>query len=295
VSKNSDTQNKKSGIVLILGRPNVGKSTFLNNIIGQKVSITSPKSQTTRRSIKAIYEDPRGQLLFIDTPGIFKKALDPLSKKINARVLDSMENEFDVVLYMVDHTRARGYEEGRVLGLVRKIKKPIFLLVNKIDVKEPSFLAEYRYLEDETDKVFLVSALKKMHLKPVINEIFNLVNRKYPIIDTKDMPIPVVNVHAKEFLEELIREKIYIFARQEVPYKTRVEVTKIEEKKNGMLHINAIIYTLDKRYKRMLIGRAGRMVEEIGRAARKEIELSANKKVFLDLKVDVDYHLLTNF
>lgn len=295
MSKKDKIEEKKAGIVLILGRPNVGKSTFLNNIIGQKVSITSPKSQTTRRSIKAVYEDIRGQLLFIDTPGIFKKALDPLSKKINARVLDSMESEFDVVLYMVDHTRARGYEEGRVLGLVRKIKKPIFLLINKIDTREPSFLAEYRYLEDETDKVFLISALKKTHLKPVLAEIFNLVNRAYPIIDTKDIPVPIVNLHAKEFLEELIREKIYLFARQEVPYKTRVEVTKIEEKKNGMLHIDATIFTLDKRYKRMLIGKAGRMVGEIGRAARKEIELSANKKVFLDLKVDVDYHLLTNF
>ncbi len=285
---------KKAGVVLLLGRPNVGKSTFLNNVIGRKVSITSPKSQTTRFPIKAVYEDERGQLLFIDTPGIFKKAEDRLSKTINRKTMQALKDDFDMVLYMVDHTRHRDFEEGKVVGIIREIDKPVILAVNKIDVREDSYLPEYRYLEDEVDEVFVISALKKMHIKPLMEALFKRAKRKYPIIETENLVHPAVNVHSREYLEELIREKIYLFTRQEVPYKTAVKVEEISERDNGTLYIKAAIYTLDKRYKKMLIGREGRMVKEIGMAARKELELSANRKVFLDIRVEVDYHLLDN-
>ena len=128
---------KKSGIVLLLGRPNVGKSTLLNTLIGQKVSITSPKSQTTRAPLKA--------LLFIDTPGVFLKAQDKLSKTINRRTMSSVQDDFDVVLYIVDQTRPRDYEEGRVAGISRTITKPKILVINKADVIEPNYYAEYRF------------------------------------------------------------------------------------------------------------------------------------------------------
>lgn len=283
---------KKSGIVLILGRPNVGKSTFLNNIIGKKVSITSPKSQTTRSVIKAVYEDEQGQLLFIDTPGIFKKAQDKLSKKINKRALESLKKEFDVVLYMIDHTRHRDYEEGKVLGLVRKIHKPVILVINKVDIKTPSYLAEYRFLEDEIDEVFLISSLKRKHIKPLIESIFMKVKRKYPLVDTNNQVFPGLKIHSQEFIEELIREKIYLFTRQEVPYKTLVKVEEIKHRENKTLYIKAMLFVSDKRYKKMLIGKDGRMIKEISMAARKEIELSRNQRVYLELRVGVDYHLI---
>lgn len=277
---------------MLIGRPNVGKSTFLNNVVGQKVSITSPKSQTTRFAIKAIYEDERGQLLFIDTPGVFKKAEDKLSKLINKRTLNEIETDFDIAVYMVDHTRHRDREEGRVLGIVRQIKKPKILVINKIDIKNPSYLSEYRFIEDEIPEVYAISALKRLHLKPLLNALFQKAPRGYPLIEREKIIYPGVNINSKMFIAELIREKIYLFTRDEVPYKTTVVVEEISERNNGVLYIKALIYVLDKRYKKMLIGRQGQKITQIGTVTRKELELSTNKKVYLDLKVEVDYHLL---
>jgi GTP-binding protein Era len=282
---------KRCGVVLILGRPNVGKSTFINAILNRKVSITSPRPQTTRRPLKAIYEDERGQLLFIDTPGIFKKAEDLLSKRINQKTLEAVNDNFDLVLYMIDHTRHRDFEEGRVLGLVRQIKKPKILLINKIDEQKESYLAEYHFLEDEVDEVFKISALKKQHLKPVLETIFNKVNRPYPLLDSSEFVGGVTNMHSRDYLEDIIREKIYLFTRQEVPYKTEVKVEEIKERNTGVLYIRATILTADKRYKKILIGKNGQKVQEIGYNARKELEVATEKKVYLDLKVEADYHL----
>ncbi len=282
---------KKAAIILVIGRPNVGKSTFLNNIIGQKVSITSPKSQTTRFPIKALYEDERGQLLFIDTPGVFKKAQDRLSKLINKKTLQAAAEDFDIVLYMVDHTRHRDIEEGRVLGIVRQIKKPKILVINKIDIKKPSYFAEYRFIEDEIPEVYKISALKKLHLKPLLAGLFAKATRPYPLIKYEQVVYPALNLNSRMFIEELIREKVYLFTRQEVPYKTTAVVEEISERKNGALYIKAVIFVLDKRYKKILIGRDGQKIAQIGTVARKELELSTNKKVYLDLRVEVDYHL----
>jgi len=117
----------KQGVVLLIGRPNVGKSTFANNLIGQKVAITSPKPQTTRFPIQAIYQEKRGQIILVDTPGIFGRAKDFLSKKINEKTLKTINQEIDIILYMVDPTRKRDFEEAKVLGIVRKINKPKIL------------------------------------------------------------------------------------------------------------------------------------------------------------------------
>lgn len=290
--KTSIIPTKKAAVVLLLGRPNVGKSTFLNNVIGTKISITSPKSQTTRFPIKAIYEDERGQLLFIDTPGIFKRAEDRLSKQINKKAFAAIADDFDIALYMVDHTRHRDFEEGKVLGIVRKIKKPVILVVNKIDIKDPSYLSEYRFLEEEIEEVHLISSLNRIHIKPLLESLFEKAPRNYPLIDPKDLGYPALNLNSRQFVEELIREKVYLFTREEVPYKTAVRIHDLKEHKNGALYIKAEVLTLDKRYKKMLIGSGGRMIKEIGMATRKELELARGKKVFLDLTVGVDYHIL---
>jgi GTP-binding protein Era len=284
----------KQGKVLLIGRPNVGKSTFLNNLIGQKVSITSPKPQTTRFPIKALYQDERGEIIFIDTPGLMRKTEDLLSENINKKTLQALNEEVDVVLYMVDPTRKRDFEEARVLGLVRQIEKPKILVLNKIDLwqtgKKNDYSAQYKFLEEEFSDVFYISALKKLHFKPLIKRIFELLPEKKGEKFENLNPYPVLNIDAKTFVAELIREKVFLMMGEEIPYTTTAIVDEIDERKNGVIYIKARILTNNDRYKKMLIGKEGRKIKEIGSYARKEIELATGKKVYLDLQVETDPH-----
>ncbi len=280
------------GKVLLVGRANVGKSTFVNNVIGQKVAITSPKPQTTRFSIRALYEEERGKIIFVDTPGIVGKAKDYLSKRINEKTLQILNENVDVVIYMVDATRKRDFEESKVLGLVRKINKPKILVINKIDDPGKSFIPQYKFLEEEFKDVFQISAINNMHVKPLLEKIFEYLPEKN--IDSEKLPpdlvYPIINLDSKIFLGELIREKIFLMMGEEIPYTTTVIVDQISERKNGTTYIKARILTTNDRYKGMLIGAAGRKIKEIGSYARKEIALAINKKVFLDLNIEVDAH-----
>lgn len=282
---------KKSGKVLLVGRPNVGKSTFLNTLIGQKVAITSPKPQTTRFAIRALYEDERGSLLFIDTPGIFGKAEDKLSKSINKSTLQTVHEDVDIVVYMVDHTRRRDFEEGKVLGLVRKMDKPKILVINKIDKQEKSYLAQYAFLKSEFSDVFEISALHHLHYPKLIDRIFELVpfESEKTQIENRN-PYPIVNLDSTIFIAELIREKVFLMMGEEIPYTTTAVVDSIKNRSDDLIYIKARILTTQVRYKRMLIGAAGRKIKEIGAYARKEIELAINKKIYLDLTVEVDPH-----
>ncbi len=281
----------KQGTVLLIGRPNVGKSTFLNNILGQKVAITSPKPQTTRFPIQAMYEDERGIIYFVDTPGVFGKAEDALSKKINESTFKSANADIDVVVYMVDHTRKRDFEEAKVLGIVRKLIKPKILVINKIDKQEKSFLPQYEFLKDEFPEVFQISALKKQHLKPLMNKIFEFLPETEEKKQLTEKPVyPLLNVDSKTFIAELIREKVYLMMGEEIPYTTAAVVDEISERKEGTTYIRARILTINNRYKKMLIGEKGRKIKEIGSYARKEIALAINKKVYLDLTVETDPH-----
>lgn len=284
----------KHGRVLLIGRPNVGKSTFLNNLIGTKVAITSPKPQTTRFPIKALYESEEGVIVFIDTPGIFGKAVDLLSKKINEKTLKSLHEELDLIIYMVDHTRKRDFEEGKVLGIVRKIDKPKILVINKIDKKEPTYLPQYRFLEDEFEDVFLISALNMTHVKPLIKRVLELLPQRKPddtlSEETQKGIYPLLNIDSRVFIAELIREKVFLMMGEEIPYTTTAVVDEIKERKNGILYIKARILTTEDRYKRMLIGASGRKIKELGSYARKEIALATNKKVYLELIVEINPH-----
>ncbi|MCX7589812.1 MAG: GTPase Era [Patescibacteria group bacterium] len=283
----------KQGKILLIGRPNVGKSTFLNNLIGQKVAITSPKPQTTRFPIKALYEDERGQIIFIDTPGIMRKTEDYLSENINKKTLQVIQEEVNVVIYMVDHTRKRDFEEARVLGIVRQINKPKILVINKIDVVDKTYKPQYDFLKEEFPFYFEISALKKLHIKPLVDKIFELLpdstsSTEYQI--KNEASYPLLNIDAKTFIAELIREKIFLMMGEEIPYTTTVVVDEITERENGLLYIKAKILTTQDRYKKMLIGKAGRKIKEIGSYARKEIALATNKKIYLDLTVETNPH-----
>ena len=281
----------KSGTVALIGRPNVGKSTLVNNIIGQKVAITSPKPQTTRFPIHGLYEDDRGQIIFVDTPGIFRKPKDQVSKKINKKALGSFGPDIDLLLYIVDHTRTRDFEEARVLGIVRGIKKiPKILVINKIDIKEPSYLPLYKFLEDEFDTVIKVSAINKTHLNQLLEAIFEKLPEGKPIVDSSKYVYPALNIDSYTFIAELIREKVFLRMRKELPYTTTVVVDEIKKRDEKLTYIKAKIVTTDDTYKKMLIGRGARQIKEIGSMARRELELATNRKIYLDLTVEVNKH-----
>lgn len=279
----------KSGTVALIGRPNVGKSTLVNNLIGQKVAITSPKPQTTRFPIEALYEDDRGQIVFVDTPGIFNKAIDTLSKKINQQTIQGLGSEVDLVLYIVDPTRKRDFEEAKVLGIVRKINKPKILVYNKED-EDRKYLPQYKFLESEFDTFFSISALKKNHLSLLLDKIFELLPTREKIVDSKEYVYPALNMDSKTFLSELIREKVFLRLRRELPYTTTVVIEEIKERNDNLVFIKAKIITTDDKYKKMIIGLAGQQIKVIGSMARKEIETATNKKIYLELTVDVDRH-----
>lgn len=280
----------KSGYVAIIGRPNTGKSTLLNNLLGQKVSITSPKPQTTRFPIEAVYEEERGQIIFIDTPGVFGKVEDAVSKKINPLAESVLKRGVDVVIYIIDHTRDRDFEENKSLGLVRQIDKPKILIVNKSDIKKPDFYPHYKFMEEEFARTIHISALYKWNFNYLIDAIFDYLPEGEKLIETEGRATPLLNMDSKQFISEIIREKAYIFLRKELPYSLTVTVDEVEKRENGVMYIKARIITNDDRYKRMIIGEKGRMIKEIGMATRKELETATDQKIFTDLTVEVDSH-----
>lgn len=280
----------KAGVVLLIGRPNVGKSTLLNALLGQKVSITSPKPQTTRFAVQAVYEDDRGQIIFIDTPGIFGKAHDSLSKTINRNAQDAISQEVDCVVHIVDHTRQRELEENKALGMVRKIAAPKILVINKSDVKKPSYIVQYKFMEDEFDVVIELSALKRMNTNTLIDTIFNYLPEREQMVDTKELTQPGLNIDSKTFVSELIREKAFLNLRKEVPYSITSIVDELVERENGTMYVKGRILTSEDRYKAMIVGTGGAMIKEISMAVRKEMEVASGKKVYVELTVEVDPH-----
>lgn len=284
----------KSGYVAIIGRPNSGKSTLLNNILGHKVSITSPKPQTTRLPIQAVYEDERGQIIFIDTPGIFGKVEDPVSKLINPQAEKTLKEGVDAVVYLIDHTRDRNNEENKITGLVKKIDKPKVLVFNKSDIKKPDFTPHYAFLSEDFEKTITLSALFKQNINLLLDALFELLPEGEKLIEDDNRPTPLLNMDSKTFVAEIIREKAYIFLRKEVPYTLTTIVDEITERENGVQFIKARIITRDDRYKKMIIGQGGKMIREIGMATRKELETATLQKIFLELTVETDPHWYQN-
>lgn len=282
----------KVGTVALLGRPNAGKSTLVNNLVGQKVAITSPKPQTTQFPIYAVFDDPstasgpgRGQIIFVDTPGLFAKTRNLESKNVNTKALHVLKEEIDVLLYIVDHTRKRGVEENKVLGILRTLSLPKILVINKIDIREPSYMEEYRFLEDEFDSVVKVSAIKPFNMSGLLDEIFKYLKVGDKYVIREDLPFPSLNMDANLYMQELIREKAFLKLRKELPYKVHVVVDEIAKRSNGTVYVKARILT-PSRYKKMVIGAGGSMIKTISMMSRREIEISSGKKAFVELTVE---------
>lgn len=259
----------------------------------QKVAITSPLPQTTRKNMEMVFHHKEGTMILIDTPGIMEKVEDLIGKKINMEANRAI-NGAEVIVMVVDISRPKNEEENKAIGIIRKSAVKKILVYNKIDkaVGSKDHLAEYTYLEDEFDDHISISGLLGKHIESLVKMIFSYlplideseIKRETDFFDSSPLPLP-----SKEFVAELIREKAYLFLREEVPYSVNVVVSSIKEK-GGMIIVTAKIETVADRYKKMIIGQGGKKIKEIGYNARKELELMSQKKIYLELTVETNPH-----
>lgn len=281
------TEVKKSGMVTLVGRSNVGKSTLLNALVGFKMAPVSSRAQTTRWALKGILNDERGQAVFIDTPGLFLDQATRLTSLINKQVSSNIEG-VDVILYVVDPNREIGVEEKRLLSMVRNLPNKI-LVINKIDTDRPKYMYDYEHLgEEEFDAVVKISAKAGTHLKSLKTELFNLLPEGEGVYGDEEQ---LANQQSfKTWIAEMIREKLFNHLNKEVPYSTHVVVDSVDKNDKDMLMIHATIYTDSDRYRPMIIGKKGHMLKSVGTEARKELEVLLQKKMFLKLQVETDPH-----
>ena len=274
----------KSGFVSFIGRPNVGKSTLLNNILGKRVAITSDKPQTTRNMIQGIYNEKDIQIVFVDTPGIHK-AHNKLGRALNKQAYFSI-NDVDIVIMVVDITESIGKGDEFVINILKNIEdKPVFLVINKIDKlpKEEILkkIDEYQKLYNFTE-IIPVSARKKDNIDRLIEVIKNYLPDNILYYDES-----VFTNNSDDFvITEFIREKVLDLTEEEVPHSITCVIDDMSYDKERM-NINASIIVDRENLKKIIIGKNGNMIKEIGTRARKDIEQYFNKKVYLDLFVKV--------
>lgn len=279
----------RSGFVTIVGRPNAGKSTLLNALVGEKVAIVTHKPQTTRHRIQGFVNVKRtkrqaaGQIVFIDTPGVHKPD-SPLGSRMMREVRDALE-ERDLVLLIVDATQKFGSGDEFVLDLLRNVTSSVFLLLNKIDLMEKPKLLEmiehYRKLRDFAE-IIPISATKRQGLEELIRDIVQRLPegpRYFPEDEITDQP-------ERALVAEMIRERVLIETGQEVPYASAVKIERFEAG-DKLTRIAAAIYCEREGQKAILIGKGGSMLKRIGTSARKQIERLLRTKVFLELFVKV--------
>ncbi len=273
----------RSGFVSIIGRPNVGKSTLLNSILGEKVSIVTPKPQTTRNRIRGIKTLPAEQIIFIDTPGIHK----PRHKLGDTMVKTALEafKEVDIILFMVEpHDTEKG--DKFIIKLLEEAQTPVFLLINKIDtVKKLELLPLIDRLKEfyPFKEIIPISALKQDGIEILLKKIYDYLppGPKYYSDD-------IITDQIERFMvSEIIREKATEMTEEEIPYSIAVEVIEWKEKESGLILIMSNIYVERDSQKGIIIGKGGRMLKAIGTAARADIEKLLNTKVFLELWVKV--------
>ena len=273
----------KSGFVTLVGRPNVGKSTLLNSIIGTKVAITSNKPQTTRNIIQGIYNEEETQIIFVDTPGIHKPN-HKLGNYLNKQAYYSI-NDVDVILFLVDAKDGLGSGDKFIIEKFKEINKPVILVLNKIDklTRDEIFIKinEYKDLYPFSD-IVPVSALKNNNTKELIKVIKNYLTDDIKYYDDNY----ITNKPITFTIGEIIREKVFNLTDEEVPHSLTCIVENIE-KKNNSYYINAAIIVDRDSLKRIIIGKQGSMVKNIGMKARPEIENLLGKKVYLEIFVKV--------
>ena len=274
---------EKSGFVSIIGRPNAGKSTLLNRLVGDKVSIVTPKPQTTRHIVRGIATEARGQIVFLDTPGIHRP-LHRMNERMMRLTQDSLEH-VDVVVLILDVSVADGAGTDFAFDMVSKVSSRRFLVLNKIDriAKRELLPMIDRYRQRVAfDAIIPVSALTGDGVDHLKDEIFDCLGpgpNYYPSDQHTD-------VHERFLAAEIIREKVILLTRQELPHATAIEIERFEEA-DGSFRLFASIYVERPSQKAIVIGRGGRMLERIGTEARKELQLVLTGPVYLELHVKV--------
>ncbi|URM34071.1 GTPase Era [Cytobacillus firmus] len=282
---NNTQQGHKSGFISIIGRPNVGKSTFLNRVIGQKIAIMSDKPQTTRNKVQGVLTTNDAQYIFIDTPGIHKPKhkLGDFMMKVAQNTL----KEVDVILFMVNAQEGFGRGEEFILEKFQSVRTPIFLVINKIDQVHPDEL--FKIIESYKEKyefseIIPISALEGNNVETLLEQI-----KKYIPEGPQFYPADQVTDHPERFIvSELIREKALHLTREEIPHSLAVTIDKMERREDkDVVHVMATIIVERDSQKGIVIGKQGKMLKEIGKRARVDIENLLGSQVFLELWVKV--------
>lgn len=280
-----ENTQKKSGFVTLIGRPNVGKSTLMNHLIGQKIAITSDKPQTTRNRIQTVYTDDRGQIIFLDTPGIHK-AKNKLGEYM-VNVAEHTLRDVDVILWLVEPSTFIGAGERHIAEQLNKVKTPIILVINKIDtVKNQdeilTFMAAYKDICDFAEIVPL-SALKEKNTDLLTELIFKYLPYGPQFYDEDT----VTDQPMRQIAAELIREKALRLLNDEIPHGIAVTIERMKERPDGIMDIDASIVCERDSHKGIIIGKQGSMLKKIGSQARIEMENLLDIKVNLQLWVKV--------
>lgn len=283
-NENKDSKTFKSGFVTLLGRPNVGKSTLLNQILGQKITIISDKPQTTRNKIQGIYTDQAGQIVFIDTPGIHKP-----KHRLGRFMVDSAMstiNEVDLVLFVVNVREKIGPGDRFIIDKLRTIDTPVFLIINQIDQVDPTdLLPVISDYQEEFDfaEVVPTSGLEGENIQELIQTI-----KSYLPVGPQFYPDDQVSDHPEYFIiSELIREKVLDLTREEIPHSVAVVTEKVDRNQDGKVQTYATIIVERKSQKGIIIGKQGAMIKKIGSLARRDIEKLLGDKIYLELWVKV--------
>lgn len=274
----------KSGFVAIVGRPNVGKSTLLNRIVGQKIAIMSDKAQTTRNKIQGVYTTDQAQLIFIDTPGIHKP-----KHRLGDFMVEtaySALREVDAVLFMIAADEKRGRGDDFIIERLKNVDSPVYLIINKIDKVHPDelfgIIDDYRQQLDFKE-IIPISATEGNNFETLMTTLVDQMPE-----GPQYFPDDQITDHPEYFIvSELIREKVLLLTRDEVPHSVAVVVDSMKRNENDKVHIQATIIVERDSQKGIIIGKGGKMLKDIGTKARREIELLLGDKVFLELWVKV--------
>lgn len=270
----------KVGVVSIVGRPNAGKSTLLNSIIKEKVSITSDKPQTTRNNIQGIYNDNEAQIVFIDTPGVHKP-VNKLGKFLNNETYSVFNT--DIILFLVDSSKPFGKGDEFILDKIKEYDSKVFLILSKIDKikKDELFYLINDYKDKyDFDEIIPVSSIKNNNVDELLNVIKSHLNEGVPFYASE----LYTDQSVKFMVSEIIREKIFRKTDKEIPYSTTVIIENYDENKSRVV-INACIVVERDAVKKIIVGKNGSMIKEIGINAREDIEKLVNKRVDLELFV----------
>lgn len=276
----------KSGFVSVVGRANVGKSTLMEKILKEKISIISNKPQTTRDQIQIIYNDEESQIIFLDTPGI-QTPRNKLQEHL-LQVSEESLNDSDIVTFIVDNSREIGRLDAMILDMLKKVKRPMILLINKLDLMEAG---DFEYIKKKYEnlnlfeKIIGISALNDEHIGEYIEAVKEILPEG-PLYYPTDM---ITNKNERFIVSEIIREKALLNLSSEVPHGIFVRIDEFKKRKDKNLYdIRATIITEKNSHKEIVIGRNGRKIKQIGSLARKEIEIFMDAKVNLQLWVSVE-------